>query len=49
MPELNIDHSEIKKFEVLASRWWDKESKFKRKMKGHLKEDLKGTYPRCAL
>ena len=29
MPELNIDHSEIEKFEVLASRWWDKESKFK--------------------
>lgn len=25
----NIDHSEIAKFEVLASRWWDKESEFK--------------------
>lgn len=25
----NIDHSEIAKFEALASRWWDKESEFK--------------------
>lgn len=25
----NIDHSEIAKFEALASRWWDPESEFK--------------------
>ncbi|WP_196138265.1 bifunctional 2-polyprenyl-6-hydroxyphenol methylase/3-demethylubiquinol 3-O-methyltransferase UbiG [Aliikangiella sp. G2MR2-5] len=25
----NVDHSEIKKFSDLASRWWDKESEFK--------------------
>lgn len=25
----NVDHSEIAKFEALASRWWDKESEFK--------------------
>ena len=29
MKDLNIDNHEIKKFEALASRWWDKESKFK--------------------
>src|SRR5690554_1709699 len=24
----NVDHSEISKFEALASRWWDTESEF---------------------
>ena len=29
MSKPNIDINEIKKFEALAGRWWDKESKFK--------------------
>ena len=29
MSDQNIDKDEIQKFEALASRWWDKESKFK--------------------
>ncbi|MCP3664478.1 MAG: bifunctional 2-polyprenyl-6-hydroxyphenol methylase/3-demethylubiquinol 3-O-methyltransferase UbiG [Gammaproteobacteria bacterium] len=31
MPEstINVDHSEVSKFEALASRWWDPESEFK--------------------
>ena len=29
MTKPNVDHDEIKKFEALASRWWDKDSKFK--------------------
>ena len=29
MSNPNIDKGEIRKFEALASRWWDKESKFK--------------------
>jgi len=29
MSEPNVDINEIKKFEALAGRWWDKESKFK--------------------
>ena len=28
-PAINVDASEIKKFEDLASRWWDPESEFK--------------------
>ncbi|MCP4992348.1 MAG: bifunctional 2-polyprenyl-6-hydroxyphenol methylase/3-demethylubiquinol 3-O-methyltransferase UbiG [Gammaproteobacteria bacterium] len=26
---INVDHSEVSKFEALASRWWDPESEFK--------------------
>ena len=29
MSNPNIDKGEIRKFEALASRWWDKKSKFK--------------------
>lgn len=29
MTKPNVDHDEIEKFEALASRWWDKDSKFK--------------------
>lgn len=27
--DVNVDHSEIAKFEALASRWWDRNSEFK--------------------
>lgn len=29
MTQANVDHAEIKKFEALAERWWDKTSEFK--------------------
>jgi len=29
MSTLNIDHTEIAKFEALANRWWDKQGEFK--------------------
>jgi 2-polyprenyl-6-hydroxyphenyl methylase / 3-demethylubiquinone-9 3-methyltransferase len=29
MPEVNVDHAEVRKFEQLASRWWDPHSEFK--------------------
>lgn len=28
-PKANVDHSEIAKFDALASRWWDPQSEFK--------------------
>ena len=28
-PHLNVDHAEIRKFEELASRWWDPNGEFK--------------------
>lgn len=29
MSSVNVDHSEVAKFEALASRWWDPDSEFK--------------------